>query len=44
MGADTERPMHPDLSEAELSVMNLGEWRAALRSSLGTVDDDRRAT
>jgi hypothetical protein len=45
MAADhTEHPVPPDLSETELAVMSLGEWRAALRSSLGTsVDGDRRS-
>ena len=42
MGADlhTERPVHPELSIAELAVMNLAQWRAALRSSLGSADTD----
>jgi hypothetical protein len=35
----TEHPVHPALTIAELAVMNLAQWRAALRSSLGSTDD-----
>jgi hypothetical protein len=46
MGADhTEHPVHPDLSVDQLAVMNLAQWRAALRSSLGSPVEpgDRRS-